>query len=144
MRLVSASERLLIPQRRQMKVVLELQGQPSNIKKVTVRHDIVVGRGSECNLRLSAPQISRRHCFLRINADSATITDLESSNGTYLNGTRLSAGKRYKLKDGAALSVGPIEFIVRVHSESVSADQLELSINDDRIEAVQFALPEQP
>ncbi|HAD59775.1 MAG TPA: hypothetical protein DCG12_11070 [Planctomycetaceae bacterium] len=118
-----------------MKVVLELQDQPSNIKKVTVRHDIVVGRGAECNLRLSAPQVSRRHCFLRVNADTATITDLDSSNGTYMDGKRLTSGKRYKLKDGTELSVGPVQFTARVYTESVSADQLEVSINDARIEA---------
>ena len=118
-----------------MKVVLELQDQPSNIKKVTVRHDIVVGRGAECNLRLSAPQVSRRHCFLRVNADSATITDLDSSNGTYMDGKRLTSGKRYKLKDGTELSVGPVQFTTRVYTESVSPNQLEVSVNDDRIEA---------
>ena len=118
-----------------MKVVLELQDQPSNIKKVTVRHDIVVGRGAECNLRLSAPQVSRRHCFLRVNAETATITDLDSSNGTYMDGKRLTSGKRYKLKDGTELSVGPVQFTARVYPESVSADQLEVSVNDERIEA---------
>ena len=82
-----------------MKVVLELQDQPSNIKKVTVRHDIVIGRGTECNLRLSAPQVSRRHCFLRIGADGASIADLDSSNGTTLNDRKLTSGKRYAVPD---------------------------------------------
>ncbi|MEZ6128241.1 MAG: FHA domain-containing protein [Planctomycetaceae bacterium] len=100
-----------------MKVILELQDQPSNIRKVTVRHDIVIGRGAECNLRLSAPQVSRRHCFLRIGADGAYVSDLDSSNGTMLNGKRLSSGKRYVLEDGATLVVGPVQFIARVQAE---------------------------
>ncbi|APZ94790.1 FHA domain-containing protein [Fuerstiella marisgermanici] len=118
-----------------MKVVLELQDQPSNIKKVTVRHDIVIGRGADCNLRLSAPQVSRRHCFLRISEDSATVTDLESSNGTYLNGQRLTSSKRYTLEDGASLAIGPVQFTIRVLSEVLAPEVLEVGVNDARIES---------
>jgi pSer/pThr/pTyr-binding forkhead associated (FHA) protein len=109
-----------------MKVVLELQDQPSNIKKVTVRHDIVIGRGAECNLRLSAPQVSRRHCFLRIGSRGAFVSDLDSSNGTTLNGKRLSSGKRYELIDGAVLAVGPVKFVARVEAEVAASEVLEV------------------
>ncbi|HIE96294.1 MAG TPA: FHA domain-containing protein [Fuerstia sp.] len=118
-----------------MKVVLELQDQPSNIKKVTIRHDIVIGRGAECNLRLSAPQVSRRHCFLRIGADGAYVSDLDSSNGTYLGGKRLSSGKRYTLDDGAILAVGPVRFVASVRSEVVANEALQVHVADNRIEA---------
>jgi len=118
-----------------MKVVLELQDQQSNIKKVTVRHDIVIGRGAECNLRLSAPQVSRRHCFLRITDEGAFVSDLDSSNGTFLNDNKLTSGKRYALEDGASFAVGPVRFIAHVRSEVVAADVLQVSVTDDRIEA---------
>jgi len=118
-----------------MKIVLELQDQPSNIKKVTIRHDIVIGRGAECNLRLSAPQVSRRHCFLRIGADGAYVSDLDSSNGTYLGGKRLSSGKRYSLDDGAVLAVGPVRFVARVSSEVAADAALKVHVADSRIEA---------
>lgn len=105
-----------------MKVVLELQDQPSNVRRITVRHDIVIGRGSDCNLRLSAPQVSRRHCFLRVGRDSVSVTDLDSSNGTYVDGARITAGKRYDIVDGAQLALGPIRFIIHMRSEAVAAD----------------------
>lgn len=103
-----------------MKVVLELQDQPSNVRRITVRHDIVIGRGSDCNLRLSAPQVSRRHCFLRVGRDSVSVTDLDSSNGTYVDGARITAGKRYDIADGAQLALGPIRFIIHLRSEAVA------------------------
>ncbi len=118
-----------------MKVVLELQDQPSNIKKVTVRHDIVIGRGADCNLRLSAPQVSRRHCFLRIGSDGAYVSDMDSSNGTFMNGIRLNSGIRYEIEDGAILAVGPVKFVTRVESEVVVGEMLQMKIADDRIEA---------
>lgn len=105
-----------------MKVVLELQDQPSNVRRITVRHDIVIGRGSDCNLRLSAPQVSRRHCFLRVGRDSVSVTDLESSNGTFIDGTRISPGKRHDIGNGAQLALGPIRFIIHVRSDVALAD----------------------
>ncbi len=118
-----------------MKVMLELQDQPSNIKKVTVRHDIVIGRGADCNLRLSAPQVSRRHCFLRIGAEGASISDLDSSNGTTLNGKKLSSGKRYAIPDGALIAVGPIQFIAHVESEVPVGEVLEVGVLGGQLEA---------
>ena len=105
-----------------MKVVLELQDQPSNVRRITIRHDIVIGRGSDCNLRLSAPQVSRRHCFLRVGRSSVSVTDLDSSNGTFVDGRRISAGKRCDIVDGAQLALGPIRFIVHVRAEAVTTD----------------------
>lgn len=124
-----------------MKVVLELQDQQSNIKKVTVRHDIVIGRGAECNLRLSAPQVSRRHCFLRITEEGAFVSDLDSSNGTYLNGNKLTSGQRYALDDGANFAVGPVKFIAHVRSEVAASEVLQVSVTDDRIEAEEAVEP---
>jgi len=103
-----------------MKVVLELQDQLSNVRKVTVRHDIVIGRGADCNLRLSAPQISRRHCFLRVGRDGVSVTDLDSSNGTFVDGQRLTGGIRQELTHGSVLALGPVRFLIRIREDAVS------------------------
>ncbi|MCA9057027.1 MAG: FHA domain-containing protein, partial [Planctomycetaceae bacterium] len=75
---------------------------------------------ADCNLRLSAPQVSRRHCFIRVGREGASVTDLDSSNGTFLEGKRISSGKRYELTDGSVLSLGPIRFRVSIQPEVVS------------------------
>ena len=110
-----------------MKVVLELQDQPSNVKKVTVRHDIVIGRGSDCNLRLSAPQISRRHCFLRVGREGVSVTDLDSSNGTFVDGKRLTGGVRQELIHGSVLALGAVRFLIRIKEDAVSEEVLKTS-----------------
>ncbi|MFN5534489.1 MAG: FHA domain-containing protein [Planctomyces sp.] len=107
-----------------MKVVLELQDQSANVRKITVRHDIVIGRGSDCNLRLSSPQVSRRHCFLRVSRDGVTVTDLDSSNGTWVQGRRIPSGVRQEVGDGQQLSLGPIRFVVYLRQEAVAASIL--------------------
>ena len=116
-----------------MKVVLELQDQPSNIRKVTVRHDIVIGRGADSNLRLSAPQVSRRHCFLRVSSSEVTVSDLDSCNGTYLNGKRITSGQRYPVSNGTILAVGPVKFIAHVSSDASSSEPLEIQLQDGRL-----------
>ena len=123
-----------------MKVVLELQDQRSNIKRVTVRHDIVIGRATECNLRVSSPQVSRRHCFLRISSSGVSITDLESANGTWLNGEKIVAGKRYRIEDGTDLNVGPVRFVARVSNEVPT-----VSLHgDEPAQAIKATVPPNP
>jgi hypothetical protein len=107
-----------------MKIVLELLDQSSSVRRITVRHDIVIGRGSDCNVRLSAPQVSRRHCFLRVGREGVSISDLDSSNGTWVNGIRLASGVRRELADGTQISLGPVRFLVHVRPEAVSGNVL--------------------
>ena len=116
-----------------MKVVLELQDQLANVRRITVRHDIVIGRGSDCNLRLSSPQVSRRHCFLRVGRDGVSVTDLDSSNGTYLNGQRIPSGRRAEVADGARLALGPVQFLVSIRSEVVTAELPHISSLDHSV-----------
>jgi len=68
----------------------------------------VVGR-SEGNLVVSAPSVSRRHCQISFDPNSRTyyITDLNSSNGTTLNGQRLTPMQPTQVSNGATINVGP-------------------------------------
>lgn len=49
----------------------------------------VLGCGNDCDVRLSGPGISRKHCQLEKCSDGWLITDLASTNGTTVNGRRL-------------------------------------------------------
>ena len=51
---------------------------------------IVIGRGSDATFRIQDPSISRRHCQIANTQRGLLIADLGSSNGTYVNGQRLS------------------------------------------------------
>ena len=53
---------------------------------------IVIGRDRSCQLCIDDPQISRHHARVLRRADSITIEDLNSSNGTFLNGIRIKTG----------------------------------------------------
>ncbi len=49
----------------------------------------IAGRGVECSLVIDAATVSRRHARILVGAGSATIEDLSSTNGTFVDGTRI-------------------------------------------------------
>lgn len=71
----------------------------------------VLGRHSECNLRVPTKDISRKHCEIRIDDDGVFVKDLDSTNGTYVNGDRVAESK---LNAGDQLSIGPVSFVVQI------------------------------
>jgi ribosomal protein L32 len=50
--------------------------------------------------------VSRRHAAIRLQEKHLHVSDLGSSNGTFLNGTRLNAHRPYQLRDGDEVRLG--------------------------------------
>lgn len=71
----------------------------------------VIGRRSECSLRIPTGDVSRRHCEVDVIGDEIVVRDLGSANGTYVNGKRIAESE---IKAGDHLAVGPVHFIVQV------------------------------
>ncbi len=63
----------------------------------------VIGRGSDCEIRINDHSVSRRHARIQPGADGFYAVDLQSTNGTYVNDIPASM---CKLKDGDYLRVG--------------------------------------
>lgn len=63
----------------------ELAGQKFELKQ----GDNIVGRAPDCDIVLNAHGISKKHANVNLDGNIITITDLRSSNGTYLNGIRI-------------------------------------------------------
>jgi diguanylate cyclase (GGDEF)-like protein len=64
---------------------------------------LVIGRGSDCDIRINDHSVSRRHARLQPGADGFYAVDLQSTNGTFVNDMPASM---YKLRDGDYLRVG--------------------------------------
>lgn len=73
-----------------------------------------VGRARRADLILDVALVSRLHCRLEAGADVLEVIDLESTNGTYVNDTRVNRGT---LTDGDRLRVGRIELKVNLASQ---------------------------
>ncbi len=72
--------------------------------------ETIVGRHKGCGLRIPSAEVSRRHCRLSLQNDYLTIEDLNSSNGCYLNGTRVRGVEI--VRPGDQLEIGPVTFRV--------------------------------
>ena len=49
----------------------------------------MIGRGNSCKICLPFPDVSERHALLSVVGDVAVIKDLNSSNGTFVNGVAI-------------------------------------------------------
>jgi DNA-binding NtrC family response regulator len=76
------------------------------------RGEVVVGRGSEADVRVEEPRASRRHARLVV-ADDIRVEDLGSANGTRVRGRRLEAGKPVVVAAGEAIAIGAIVLMVQ-------------------------------
>jgi adenylate cyclase len=68
---------------------------------------LVVGRGVTSDIAIYDPTISRRHAELTVGSDGVQVKDLGSSNGTCINGTRVTSG-RLELDD--SITFGKVIF----------------------------------
>ncbi len=74
-----------------------------------------IGRHGEIDIKISDLKVSRQHADVDIQADNCTITDLNSSNGTFINGKRMSEPQT--LKPGDAIKIGDTYFVVEQRGE---------------------------
>ena len=68
-----------------------------------------IGRSPGAEFIVEAALVSRLHCQVTATADTLQVKDLGSTNGTFVNGKRVTTAD---LRDGDTLSVGRLELIV--------------------------------
>jgi hypothetical protein len=79
------------------------------------RHELtkrraVIGRSKDCDVQVADPNVSRRHAEVRQEGAAHWLVDLDSTNGTEVNGRRL---KRAKLRPGDTITVGSTDLVFR-------------------------------
>jgi sigma-B regulation protein RsbU (phosphoserine phosphatase) len=80
-------------------------------RRVPLRAKTSIGRAEDSDIYFPDQLLSRRHAEIELRADGPYIVDLESTNGTFLNGERLHREK--KLRDGDVIAVGGNTLIFR-------------------------------
>ncbi|MCE3252443.1 MAG: hypothetical protein K0Q67_1463 [Cellvibrio sp.] len=77
----------------------------------------VIGRASECDICLAAAHLSRRHAQLQIIDGMLFVKDLDSANGTFLNGKRVAEAR---VKRGDELRFDALTFGVMGPSDDMA------------------------
>jgi DNA-binding winged helix-turn-helix (wHTH) protein len=76
----------------------------------------VAGRDDSCAIAIDADTVSRRHARITVSAGRATAEDLDSTNGTHINGVRISGPTQLKPGDELSLGSEVLKFRRRVPS----------------------------
>ncbi len=96
-----------------MKVqLIVVQGKPEGKVIPLVGPRFKIGRGETCQLRPNSDQVSREHAEFLLTADTVSVRDLGSRNGTLVNGKALT--EICRLKDRDLVQVGPLTFAVSI------------------------------
>ncbi len=104
-------------------LLLDDNGAPRRINLDSL--PIVIGRAPPADLVLEGGSVSRRHCRFDLTGDKVTLTDMNSTNGTYLDGVRLDAA--VTLVDGMTIAVGGhrLRYQRRDHAEAAEAEAMD-------------------
>ena len=74
----------------------------------------VIGRRHDCDLQIPLASVSRRHCKLHYDNGTLKIRDLNSHNGTFINGNRIN---ETTVKAGDYLKIGPLTFLLQINGQ---------------------------
>ena len=76
---------------------------------------LTIGRAAPCALLLEGPEVSRAHCRIDVEGDEVTVTDLNSTNGTFLDNKRLTGSAPFP--HGALVRIGNYVLTCEYQSE---------------------------
>ena len=127
-----------------IKAKLVVVGGDTKYSEVPLSYPSVIGRGSDCDITLRHPLVSRRHCEILAVDGHLRVRDLGSLNGTFVGKERIS---ECELFPGELLTVGTVTFravygdwtddYARVMSEleDVAAETTNLSLEKTKLHA---------
>jgi two-component system, NtrC family, response regulator HydG len=93
---------------------MSISGFPKEIVRVVKDGPLILGRDASNQLEVGDPAVSRKHCSVsEVSADVFEVTDLDSHNGTFVNGARVSRqtiqhGDRCRVSLLSAASAFPV------------------------------------
>jgi hypothetical protein len=98
---------------------------------VPISWQLIIGRTREdisasqafldlTDMNAAAMGVSRRHAMIRRNTSGYEITDLSSTNGTWLNDEKLVPNKPYPFASGSQLRIGNMRLLVIYHTAKKS------------------------
>ncbi len=104
-----------------------IQGRDQGKRFELDRPLLTIGRDASCTIQLNDTEVSRKHNEVKLRDDKFQVTDLRSSNGTYINGKRADSAH---LVNGDRLQIGrTLMIFTGSQSPSELANQVEVVAN---------------
>ena len=96
-----------------------LEGENEGVEiKLTPPRELYIGRSEESDIFLGEKKISRKHSMIQVSEDGIRITDLESTNGTFVNSKKIS---EMELKNGDKIKVGSSVIEVQIQTKTAAS-----------------------
>ena len=112
--------------------LLIAQSGPLEGQRWKIQSALVLGRGTDCDIIIPLRQVSRQHSRVFPQQDSVYMEDLDSKNGTYVNGQLLHAP--IKLEDGDELQISLAQHFIFLSSDAtMPLEDLPLEIHKRRL-----------
>lgn len=87
----------------EMPLLIVREGGAVGRKWILAKEVFIIGRDEDCNIVLPDRQVSRRHAQIRRQDDRYILRDLDSKNGTFVNGREVR--EPYVLQDGDEIQI---------------------------------------
>ncbi len=108
----------------------------------------VMGRDATCDIPLADHEVSRQHAVIVLDNQQYTLTDLKSSNGTFVNGQRV---QNYVLRSGDRMQFGRTLLVFTTKESEVFSDlpvevdivnaSSEVALRSEELSQIRHSLP---
>jgi pSer/pThr/pTyr-binding forkhead associated (FHA) protein len=79
-------------------------------RDIEIEKNIYIGRNQTCAISIKDdPLVSRKHALIEHSKGCYLLSDLNSTNGTYLNNQPVIGGRKLELKPGDVIRIGKTE-----------------------------------
>jgi len=93
--------------------------------------DTIVGRNPDCTIPLEFQGISRQHFKITVHNDIANVTDMGSSNGTFVNNQKIEGSPELIKGDHIKIGSVALKFLPKGDTERLTYDKLQEDANTD-------------
>jgi len=109
------------------RLIIKSEGDELAVESFSLRLGLNrLGRSLENDIRINQSTISTSHCEIIWMNDSVTVRDLESTNGTFIDGQRIAEGE---LHPGQILRVGDVELFLDTAKAAISVPKVDDQAN---------------
>ncbi len=101
-------------------------------KRVPLRpgRAVTFGRDRASTARIHDKKLSRIHCQVEVNGDEVVVTDLNSTNGTYVNGSRIESRR---IRPGDRVSLGRVEMALVQEEGDATVEEPRASLEHETV-----------
>lgn len=111
--------------------ILIAQTGPLNGQRWTINDALVIGRDGSCEIVVQDRQVSRYHSRLMPSSDGVILEDLDSKNGTYVNGQRIT--ESMVMQDGDLIQIALAQHFVYLSSDATMPLDSHIASNEEPV-----------